>query len=182
MKRDTDVRELLQEMSAEVGPLRTNPDMVVRRAHARLLRTGAIAAVTVVVVLVGGLAGAHSLRGSQRETPVSRPCFSAKAHSLAAKVAADQKVIKLGSNGSNLTALSLELETTADDVHGLAAAISSADAPDAALLTESANAYDAAGRAITDGLWGEWEGHLKVASRRLAEAEKGIAASKVGTC
>ena len=187
MNLETDVRELLQAKSAEVGPLRTNPDTVVRMAHARVLRTGAIAAVAVVVLLVGGLAGANSLRGEQHGTPASQilgPCVSPRANSLAAKVEADTKVVKLGAEGSNLTALSLQLETTARDVHALAAAVQPADATDAALLARSADAYDAAGRAITDGLWGAWEGKLNLASRRLAEAERGIAESRTrsGTC
>jgi hypothetical protein len=57
-----------------------------------------------------------------------------------------------------------------------------ADATDAALIARSADAYDAAGRAITDGLWGEWKGKLNLATRRLAEADRNIATAGIGPC
>jgi hypothetical protein len=57
-----------------------------------------------------------------------------------------------------------------------------ADVTDAALIARSGDAYDAAGRAITDGVWGEWKGELNLATRRLAEAERSIATARIGTC
>jgi len=71
MNDDTDVRDFLRIMSAEVGPLRTDPDAVARRAGARLVRTVVLGVLVVTLVAVTGFAGAEALRSPYRERPAS---------------------------------------------------------------------------------------------------------------
>jgi hypothetical protein len=72
VNEDTDVRELLLSMSAEVGPLQANPDLVARKASFRLLKTAMIGVLVLTLVAVGGVAGAHAFQASDTERPAAR--------------------------------------------------------------------------------------------------------------
>jgi len=69
---DTDVRDLLQAMAAEVGPVRTSPEDAARKALGGLLRTAMIGVLVLTLVAVGGVAGARAFRASNSERPAAR--------------------------------------------------------------------------------------------------------------
>jgi hypothetical protein len=69
---DTDVRNLLQAMAAEVGPVRTNPETAARKARGGLLRTAMIGVLVLALFAVGGVAGARAFRASNSERPAAR--------------------------------------------------------------------------------------------------------------
>ena len=91
MNEETDVRELLRTMSAEVGPLRMDPDAVARKAGFRLLRTAVLGVIVVMLFAVGGFVAAQALRSPYRERPASH----APVDTSAAGVIAQSSLVSL---------------------------------------------------------------------------------------